>query len=96
MLDLEQFTGFDWDDGNIGKSWEKHYVSDLECEEVFFNRPLLVFPDPKHSEHEERFYALGRTNQGRRLFVVFTYRGDKIRIISARDMTKRERSFYPV
>ena len=63
---------------------------------MFFNRPLLVFADTEHSEDEERFYVLGRTDRGRRLFVVFTPRGNKIRVISARDMTKQERSFYPV
>ncbi len=96
MLGLEQFSGFDWDDGNTGKNWRKHKVSDSECEEVFFNQPLFIFPDPEHSENEERFYILGRTNRGRRLFMVFTPRESKIRIISAREMTKRERSFYPV
>jgi uncharacterized DUF497 family protein len=96
MLTLEQFTGFDWDDGNQGKNWEKHGVTDSECEQVFFNQPLFVFLDTEHSEEEQRYYVLGRTDRGRRVFVVFTPRGDKIRIISAREMTKRERAFYPV
>lgn len=95
MLNFEGFNSFDWDEGNIGKNWRKHKVSDLECEQVFFNQPLLVFPDSQHSEQEERFYVLGHTDNGRRLFLVFTIRGDKIRVISARDMTKKERRFYP-
>lgn len=96
MLNFEQFIGFDWDDSNLKKNWKKHRVSHLECEQVFFNQPLLVFPDTQHSDQEERFYVLGRTDRGRRLFVVFTPRGNKIRVISAREMTKKERSFYPV
>ncbi len=84
MLFLEQFRRFDWDEGNQGKNWEKHRVSDLECEQVFFNQPLLVFSDESHSEQEQRYYVLGRTDSGRRLFVVFRPRADKIRVISAR------------
>ena len=96
MLTLEQFTGFDWDEGNRGKNWEKHGVTDSECEQVFFNQPLFVFADTEHSKEEQCYYVLGRTDERRRLFVVFTPRGDKIRVISAREMTKRERAFYPV
>jgi uncharacterized DUF497 family protein len=96
VLTLEQFTGFDWDTGNQGKNWEKHGVTDSECEQVFFNQPLFVFADTEHSEEEQRYYVLGRTDRRRRLFVVFTPRGDRIRVISAREMTKRERAFYPV
>ena len=95
MLILDQFIGFEWDEGNRGKNWAKHQVSDLECEQVFFNQPLLVFPDERHSEEESRYYVLGRTDKGRRLFVVFTPRQNKIRVISGREMTKRERAFYP-
>ncbi len=91
---LSKFTGFDWDGGNKGKNWAKHKVSDTECEEVFFNIPLVVFPDRVHSKTEERYYVLGKTNSGRSLFLVFTVRGDKIRVISARDMTKKERRRY--
>ena len=94
MLIFEQFTGFEWDEGNRGKNWDKHRVSDSECEQVFFNQPLLVFPDEEHSEEERRYYVLGRTDRGRRLFVVFTPRKDKLRVISAREMTKQERAFY--
>jgi uncharacterized DUF497 family protein len=95
MLILEEFRGFDWDDGNRGKNWVGHGVSDAECEEVFFHQPLLVQPDEGHSEDEPRYYVLGRTARGRRLLLVFTPRGDRIRVISARDMTKRERRYYP-
>jgi uncharacterized DUF497 family protein len=87
-------TGFQWDQGNLEKNWLKHGVSPLECEQVFFNQPLVVVSDLKHSQGEERFYALGRTDTDRYLFVVFTVRGRKLRVISARDMNRKERSVY--
>ena len=87
-------TGFDWDEGNILKNWEKHRVSAVECEQVFFNRPVVLAEDAGHSQLEERMFALGQTDAGRLLFVVFTVRRDLIRVISARDMSKRERKEY--
>ena len=87
-------TEFDWDRGNADKNWERHRVSWAECEEVFFNRPLVVADDELHSETEHRYYALGRTDAGRLLFVAYTLRGERIRVISARDMTRRERKEY--
>jgi uncharacterized DUF497 family protein len=92
--DLEKCNGFEWDDGNLGKNWEKHEVSDVECEEVFFNDPLIAGADPKHSKRERRYFALGRTGTGRALFVAFTIRKDLIRVISARDMTAAELRKY--
>jgi uncharacterized protein len=65
-----------------------------ECEEVFFNQPLIVAEDQKHSQHEPRYYLLGETDVGRQIFVVFTVRNKLIRVISARDMSKKERSAY--
>jgi uncharacterized DUF497 family protein len=94
-VDFDRFTGFEWDEGNDTKNWERHNVTNTECEEVFFNHPLVVFVDTEHSEQEDRLYVLGHTDSGRRLFVVFTPRGDRIRVISARDMTKQERRAYP-
>ncbi len=94
MIDLSQVSGFDWDDNNREKSWDKHQVLAGECEEVFFNLPLLLQPDPEHSQKEPRYYVLGHTIAGRRLFIAFTVREDKIRVISARDMSKKERSIY--
>lgn len=87
-------TGFEWDDGNSEKNWIRHRVIRSECEQVFFNLPLVVREDREHSEGEDRFWALGQTDAGRRLFVVYTFRGDLIRVISARDMTPRERRSY--
>ena len=91
---LENCTGFEWDEGNITKNWNKHDVSVLECEQVFFNQPLWVKRDKQHSDFENRYYALGRTNRDRLLFSVFTVRNNKIRIISARDMTDAEMERY--
>ena len=94
MIDLSQITGFDWDENNREKNWKKHGVLASECEEVFFNLPLLLQPDTAHSQKEPRSYVLGQTISGRRLFIAFTLREDKIRVISARDMSKKERSIY--
>lgn len=91
---LEGVTGFEWDDGNSEKNEIKHGVSVSECEEVFFSEPLLVADDVRHSQDEQRYYALGQTAAGRRLFVAFTVRGAKIRVISARDMNRKEREIY--
>jgi len=88
------FIGFDWDAGNHDKNWAKHRVSDSECEEICFNQPLVARHDPSRSDEEERFRALGQTDAGRRLFVAFTMRGKLLRVISAREMTRRERRFY--
>jgi uncharacterized protein len=94
MLDLTKLNGFEWDTANRDKNWDLHQVFWFEAEEVFFHQPLLLYPDPTHSESEDRFYVLGRTAADRRLFVVFTVRKNKIRIISARDMAKKERRIY--
>jgi uncharacterized DUF497 family protein len=91
---LGRATGFQWDEGNTEKNWSKHQVSTAECEQVFFNQPLVVAPDVKHSGQEERFYALGQTDPERLLFVVFTLRGELIRVVSARDMSRKERKVY--
>ena len=91
---LSLCSGFEWDEHNSGKSYRKHGVTPSECEEVFFNRPLVVQDDTKHSEKESRFYSLGHTDGGRLLFVVFTVRWDKIRVISARGMNRKERKVY--
>ena len=91
---VANFTGFQWDEGNLLKNWEKHRVSAVECEQVFFNNPLLAVRDEQHSDSESRFYLLGQTDTGRKLFVVFTTRDNLIRVISARDMSRKERRIY--
>lgn len=92
--DLASCTGFEWDAGNAGKNRELHQVSDSECEQVFFQRPILIAPDTMHSRDEPRYAALGQTANGRRLTIVFTIRGEAIRVISARTMSRRERRIY--
>jgi uncharacterized protein len=87
-------SDFEWDRGNIVKNWEKHKVGFWECEEVFLNRPLLAAEDEAHSQKERRFYALGKTDAARFLFLVFTVRQKRIRVISARDMNRKERGEY--
>lgn len=78
----------------MSKNWEKHRVSISECEEIFFNQPLIVADDEKHSGLEKRFFALGKTDRGNRLFLVFTVRNDQIRVISARSMNRKEEGIY--
>lgn len=91
---LRKCTGFDWDEGNLLKNLERHEVSGAECEQVFFNLPLTAFPDPAHSGDEPRFYVFGRTDGGRKIFIAFTVRNNLIRVISARDMSRKERKAF--
>lgn len=95
MIDLTKITEFDWDDGNARKN-ERHGVSAGEAEEVFFSTPLLLLGDERHSQQESRYHALGITAAGRCLHVSFTLRRDHtaIRVISARDMSRKERAVY--
>ena len=87
-------VGFQWDEGNAHKNRITHNVENWECEQIFFNVPLLILGDPKHSATEERWAAFGHTDNGRLLAVVLTKRGNLIRIVSARDMNRKERRFY--
>ncbi len=95
MIDLSTIVGFEWDAGNARKN-EKHGVSTAEAEQIFFNAPLLLLDDVAHSQAEARFHALGQTDEGRLLHITFTLRrsGELIRVISARDMHRKERSVY--
>lgn len=96
MIDWNLITGFVWDDGNARKCVEKHDVSQAEAEQIFFNSPLLLLPDAKHSLQETRLHALGRTDGARLLFVSFTLRQVEthLRVISARSMNRKERKLY--
>jgi uncharacterized protein len=94
MIDLSTLDGFEWDDGNREKNWFVHQVEWTEAEEAFLSSPIIVLPDPKHSLAENRLVLLGRTLADRRLVVVFTIRNNRIRVISARDMSKKERKMY--
>jgi uncharacterized DUF497 family protein len=97
MADMKEtfdFTGFDWDKGNIDKNLVKHNVTNWECEQVFFSEPLIILGDPQHSVAENRYAAFGMTDERRLLVVIFARRGNLLRVISARDMNRRERKFY--
>jgi len=94
MKNLSTLEGFDWDEANLAKNWDKHRVTPWECEQVFFNVPLVVADDPAHSRVEPRYYVLGQTDAERRLFIVFMIRKRRIRVISARDMSPKERRAY--
>lgn len=96
MIDLAHISGFDWDEGNSRKSTQKHNVIQSEAEQIFFNQPLLLLDDTAHSLNEPRYHALGKTDDSRQLHITFTLRakGTLIRVISARDMSRKERSIY--
>ena len=96
MIEWNRIVGFDWDAGNERKSVEKHVVSRFEAEQVFFDEPLLVLEDVKHSDVEARYHALGKADSGRLLHITFTLRESDtlIRVISARDMHRKERKVY--
>jgi len=91
---LNNCTGFDWDEGNSDKNWVTHRVSRNESEQVFFNEPFIIAGDMKYSQNEKRWYLLGITDSQRLLFISFTIRNSFIRVISARDMNKKERKVY--
>lgn len=95
MIEPSKIIGFDWDDGNVRKN-EKHAVTTSESEQVFFNTPLLLLEDTRHSGSELRFHALGMTDEARALHITFTLRdhATKVRVISARDMHRKEREIY--
>jgi len=91
---LSKCTGFEWDKGNLLKNWEEHGVTGSECEQIFFNHPRVLASDVNHSGKEDRYFVLGQTDAGRLLFVVFMIRKNLVRIISARDMRRKERKVY--
>lgn len=93
MGPLDRISGFEWDNGNQQKN-VKHGVAPAEAEQVFLNEPLIVLDDLKHSDTEQRFHALGQTSEGRLLHITFTIRTSRIRVISVRDMHRKERAIY--
>jgi hypothetical protein len=95
VIEFNEIEGFEWDRFNIIKIWQKYGVNFKECEEIFFNTPLMISDDTMHSTFsEKRFHVLGQTNRRRKLFLFFNMRSNKIRVISARDMNKKERKYY--
>ncbi|MSQ76051.1 MAG: BrnT family toxin [Rhodoferax sp.] len=95
MIDFSAIVGFDWDDGNARKN-DKHGVSMAEAEQVFFNAPLLLLEDGNHSQLEPRLHGLGKSDGERLLHVTLSLRraAQLIRVISARDMHRKERAVY--
>lgn len=93
MGPFEKITGFEWDKGNEQKN-VKHGITPAEAEQVFLNEPLIVLDDLKHSDSEQRFHALGQTGEGRLLHITVTIRTTMIRVISARNMHRKERAIY--
>lgn len=93
-VSVANLDGFDWSGGNAEKNWKRHGVAPAEEEQVFFNTPLLWGEDAAHSDTERRFYALGQTDEGRALFIAFTMRARRLRVVSARDMSRKERRAY--
>jgi uncharacterized DUF497 family protein len=91
---LDSCVGFDWDESNTVKNWDRHKVTPEEAEDVFFHDPLVLRADVRHSGREKRYYALGQTSAGRLLFVAFTVRRKLIRVVSVRDMNRKEREVY--
>lgn len=94
VTDLSKITGFEWDKWNVDKSYQKHGITPREAEEVFVDKYLFFQDDIKHSKEEGRFIGIGKSNDNRTLFTVFTKRDNKIRIISARLANKKERRLY--
>ena len=94
MRVLPKVISFEWDAGNLDKSYQKHGITAKETEEIFVSEELYVLTDIKHSQKEKRFIALGKTQNAKQLFVVFAIRKEKIRIISARMMHKKELQKY--
>jgi uncharacterized protein len=95
VIDLATITGFDWDEGNARKN-ERRGVLMAEAEQLFFSTPLLLPDDEAHSQSAPRYHALGKTTEGRRLHGSFALSGDGrlIRVISARDMNRKEQTIY--
>ena len=94
MRILPEPVYFEWDKGNINKNLKRHEVTNQGAEEVFSNDPKFIFEDTKHSVKEKRFGLFGQTNEGRKLSIIFTKRKDKVRIVTARDMSRKERKAY--
>ena len=91
---LADLDGFEWDAGNSDKNWLQHLVRQAEAEQALLNRPLVCAVDLKHSQREPRFMALGQTDSKRQLAIVFTVRGRRVRVISARPLSRPERKVY--
>lgn len=90
----QEIKDFEWDKWNIDKNWKKHQITNKESEEIFLDENNIIYEDEKHSEKEKRYLCLGKTFSAKYLITSFTIRKGKIRIISARSMSKKERKYY--
>jgi uncharacterized DUF497 family protein len=88
------YLEFEWDNGNVDKNWIKHKVAIKESEQAFVDPNVIISEDPKHSIAEKRWLLLGKSELGRKLAIIFTRRGNKIRVISARSQSRKERGLY--
>ncbi|MDZ7361295.1 MAG: BrnT family toxin [candidate division KSB1 bacterium] len=86
--------GFEWDENTAQENFRKHKVSFDEASTVFEDFFSITIPDPDHSIGEDRYVDIGRSSQGRLLIVVYTERGENIRIISSRKAKPNERRKY--
>ena len=91
---FRKLTGFEWDKGNFNKNWIRHKITNKECEEAFFDSNRKISRDVLHSKKEVRFMLLGKTKRGKLLFICFTKRRSKARIISARRLNKKQEKLY--
>lgn len=85
---------FEWDKGNSDKSLKKHGVRNEEAEEVFFDDKSVLSEDIKHSQAEKRYQVVGKSEKKRLLSIIFTVRGELIRVVSAREASRKERRLY--
>ena len=93
-VDIARTRFFEWDRGNFDKNYQRHKITNKEAEEVFDNESKFIFEDIKHSKTEKRYGIFGQSKNGKLLSIVFTIRNNKIRIITARNMSKKERRSY--
>ena len=94
MLRLDGYTSFEWDEGNIDKNYKKHGISSNEAEESFLDEKALILKDIRHSQKEKRYILIGKTEERKILFIVFTLRKKRTRIISVRKANRKEINKY--
>lgn len=94
MKIIQEPVIFEWDKGNSDKNLIRHKVTNQETEEVFKDEENFIFEDEKHSTVEKRYGLFGRTTKDRLLSIVFTIRKERVRVITARDISRRERRYY--
>ena len=94
IIDLPRPLQFEWDEANKKKVWKKHKISVEECEEAFAADEIFSQPDELHSNKESRYILISKTKKLKYLFIVYTLRKNKVRVISDRSMHIKEQEFY--